>query len=141
MQNANHMPKGIGIWKVEAATLNDVELQPCSLVTMLFKHGVLVFATRKYRASPIAAVAERCNALRCPASSAVSHPAVRPRPRPPCPAPGAVHYGHANLLRQAAQLGDELYVGIHTDEEVFKFKGGYPVMTAAERCHAPPHPQ
>jgi len=47
-----------------------------------------------------------------------------------------MHFGHANLLRQAAQLGDELYVGIHTDEEVFKFKGGYPVMTAAERYSA-----
>eukprot|EP00668_Euglena_longa_P011378 GGOE01013777.1.p1 GENE.GGOE01013777.1~~GGOE01013777.1.p1 ORF type:complete len:386 (+),score=136.03 GGOE01013777.1:26-1159(+) len=47
-----------------------------------------------------------------------------------------MHYGHANLLRQAAQLGDELYVGIHTDEEVFRFKGGYPVMTAAERYAA-----
>lgn len=47
-----------------------------------------------------------------------------------------MHYGHANLLRQSAQLGDELYVGIHTDEEVYKFKGGYPVMTAAERYAA-----
>ena len=47
-----------------------------------------------------------------------------------------MHYGHANLLRQASLLGDELYVGIHTDEEVFKFKGGYPVMTAAERYSA-----
>jgi ethanolamine-phosphate cytidylyltransferase len=47
-----------------------------------------------------------------------------------------MHYGHANLLRQAAALGDELYVGIHTDEEVNTFKGGYPVMTAEERYAA-----
>ena len=49
-----------------------------------------------------------------------------------------VHYGHANLLRQAAALGDELYVGIHTDEEVNTFKGGYPVMTAEERSLCSP---
>jgi len=33
------------------------------------------------------------------------------------------HWGHANALRQAKLLGDVLIVGIHTDQEITKFKG------------------
>ncbi|XP_054270007.1 ethanolamine-phosphate cytidylyltransferase isoform X2 [Macrosteles quadrilineatus] len=43
-----------------------------------------------------------------------------------------VHFGHANSLRQAKQLGDYLIVGIHTDEEITKHKGP-PVFTQEER--------
>ncbi|KAF6001111.1 hypothetical protein F1559_003061 [Cyanidiococcus yangmingshanensis] len=43
-----------------------------------------------------------------------------------------MHYGHANAIRQAASLGDELIVGICDDEEITKNKGP-PVMTEQER--------
>eukprot|EP01061_Rhynchopus_euleeides_P014377 TRINITY_DN24952_c0_g1_i1.p1 TRINITY_DN24952_c0_g1~~TRINITY_DN24952_c0_g1_i1.p1 ORF type:complete len:410 (+),score=195.34 TRINITY_DN24952_c0_g1_i1:51-1232(+) len=46
-----------------------------------------------------------------------------------------LHFGHANALRQAALLGHELYVGIHTDEEVMRFKGP-PIMHDYERYAA-----
>ena len=46
-----------------------------------------------------------------------------------------LHFGHANALRQAALLGHELYVGIHTDEEVIRFKGP-PIMHDTERYAA-----
>ncbi|KAJ9456019.1 Ethanolamine-phosphate cytidylyltransferase [Diplonema papillatum] len=46
-----------------------------------------------------------------------------------------LHFGHANALRQAALLGHELYVGIHTDEEVVRFKGP-PIMHDHERYAA-----
>lgn len=44
------------------------------------------------------------------------------------------HFGHFNALRQARQLGDELYVGVISDEEVLRAKGVYPVYTCAERA-------
>lgn len=43
-----------------------------------------------------------------------------------------VHYGHANQLRQAKQMGDYLIVGVHSDEEITKHKGP-PVFTEEER--------
>lgn len=43
-----------------------------------------------------------------------------------------VHFGHANALRQAKQLGDYLIVGVHTDEEITKHKGP-PVFNEQER--------
>ncbi|KAF6774512.1 hypothetical protein AHF37_06458 [Paragonimus kellicotti] len=43
-----------------------------------------------------------------------------------------VHFGHANALRQAKALGDQLVVGVHSDEEV-KFHKGPPVFTEQER--------
>lgn len=43
-----------------------------------------------------------------------------------------MHYGHANALRQARALGDELVVGINSDDEIRKNKGP-PVMNIDER--------
>eukprot|EP01089_Gocevia_fonbrunei_P021065 TRINITY_DN8023_c0_g1_i1.p1 TRINITY_DN8023_c0_g1~~TRINITY_DN8023_c0_g1_i1.p1 ORF type:complete len:347 (+),score=76.95 TRINITY_DN8023_c0_g1_i1:45-1085(+) len=42
------------------------------------------------------------------------------------------HWGHANALRQAKQLGDVLVVGVHTDAEVNANKGP-PVLNENER--------
>lgn len=42
------------------------------------------------------------------------------------------HWGHANALRQAREMGDILVVGIHPDEEIRKNKGP-PVMNQEER--------
>jgi ethanolamine-phosphate cytidylyltransferase len=43
-----------------------------------------------------------------------------------------MHYGHANALRQARALGDELVVGVVSDEEIRANKGP-PVMSMDER--------
>lgn len=43
-----------------------------------------------------------------------------------------VHFGHANALRQAKQLGDILVVGVHSDEEISMHKGP-PVFCEEER--------
>jgi len=43
-----------------------------------------------------------------------------------------VHFGHANQLRQAKQMGAFLVVGVHTDEEIVKHKGP-PVFNEYER--------
>nr|XP_043625102.1 ethanolamine-phosphate cytidylyltransferase-like [Erigeron canadensis] len=43
-----------------------------------------------------------------------------------------MHYGHANALRQAKALGDELVVGIVSDEEIIRNKGP-PVLSMEER--------
>uniref|UniRef100_A0A914I7W8 ethanolamine-phosphate cytidylyltransferase n=1 Tax=Globodera rostochiensis TaxID=31243 RepID=A0A914I7W8_GLORO len=43
-----------------------------------------------------------------------------------------VHFGHANQLRQAKQMGACLVVGVHTDEEIAKHKGP-PVFNEQER--------
>jgi ethanolamine-phosphate cytidylyltransferase len=43
-----------------------------------------------------------------------------------------VHFGHANSLRQAKEMGDYLIVGVHTDEEIRKHKGP-PVFNEEER--------
>ncbi|KIW67399.1 hypothetical protein PV04_06658 [Phialophora macrospora] len=45
------------------------------------------------------------------------------------------HHGHAGALRQARQLGRELYIGIHSDEEILDNKGPT-VMTLDERTAA-----
>eukprot|EP01119_Soliformovum_irregulare_P004234 TRINITY_DN15240_c0_g1_i1.p1 TRINITY_DN15240_c0_g1~~TRINITY_DN15240_c0_g1_i1.p1 ORF type:complete len:427 (-),score=114.84 TRINITY_DN15240_c0_g1_i1:45-1325(-) len=44
-----------------------------------------------------------------------------------------MHFGHANMLRQARALGDYLVVGVNSDETVIKEKGTAPVMTDDER--------
>ncbi|ESW32220.1 hypothetical protein PHAVU_002G303400 [Phaseolus vulgaris] len=43
-----------------------------------------------------------------------------------------MHYGHANALRQAKALGDELVVGLVSDEEIAATKGP-PVLSMSER--------
>ena len=43
-----------------------------------------------------------------------------------------VHFGHANQLRQAKQMGTYLVVGVHNDEEIAKHKGP-PVFNQQER--------
>lgn len=43
-----------------------------------------------------------------------------------------VHFGHANSLRQAKELGNKLVVGIHSDAEIAKYKRP-PVLTEDER--------
>lgn len=42
------------------------------------------------------------------------------------------HFGHANALRQAKEMGDYLVLGVHSDEDIIKFKG-IPIMTERER--------
>jgi cytidyltransferase-like protein len=42
------------------------------------------------------------------------------------------HGGHVEFLRQARELGDELLVGIHSDEAVASYKRR-PIMTMDER--------
>jgi len=42
------------------------------------------------------------------------------------------HFGHANALRQAKELGDQLVVGVHSDAEIQKHKGPT-VWTEQER--------
>ena len=46
-----------------------------------------------------------------------------------------LHFGHTNALRQARNLGHELFVGCHSNEEVMRFKGP-PIMDADERYEA-----
>jgi ethanolamine-phosphate cytidylyltransferase len=46
-----------------------------------------------------------------------------------------MHYGHANALRQARMLGDELVVGVHSDADIIRHKGP-PVMNEKERYAA-----
>jgi ethanolamine-phosphate cytidylyltransferase len=43
-----------------------------------------------------------------------------------------MHYGHCNALRQARALGDELVVGVVSDEEIIANKGP-PVIPLYER--------
>jgi ethanolamine-phosphate cytidylyltransferase/choline-phosphate cytidylyltransferase len=42
------------------------------------------------------------------------------------------HYGHADFLRRARELGDELVVGVHSDTTAASYKRR-PVMTMEER--------
>lgn len=42
------------------------------------------------------------------------------------------HFGHFNFMRQASQLGNELYVGVHNDADITANKG-VPVFTLEER--------
>ena len=43
-----------------------------------------------------------------------------------------MHYGHANALRQARALGDQLVLGLISDDEIRRAKGP-PVMNYEER--------
>lgn len=43
-----------------------------------------------------------------------------------------MHYGHANALRQAKEMGDYLVVGVHSDADITEHKG-IPVCNEEER--------
>lgn len=45
------------------------------------------------------------------------------------------HHGHANAILQARELGDELVIGVHSDDEILKNKGPT-VMNLKERAAA-----
>ena len=45
------------------------------------------------------------------------------------------HHGHSGAMLQARQHGNELYVGVHSDDAILKNKGP-PVMTLEERLEA-----
>jgi len=47
-----------------------------------------------------------------------------------------MHFGHANMLRQAKALGDYLIVGVNSSQTVIEQKGTPPVMTDEERLIA-----
>ena len=44
------------------------------------------------------------------------------------------HVGHINLLQRAAALGDQLFVGVSTDDLNFSKKGRFPVYNEDDRC-------
>ena len=43
------------------------------------------------------------------------------------------HVGHLNFLRRARMLGDQLIVGVNTDEFVFSYKQKKPIIPYAQR--------
>lgn len=43
------------------------------------------------------------------------------------------HIGHLNILERSAQLGDELIVGVSTDELVESYKGAKPIIPYEQR--------
>ena len=45
------------------------------------------------------------------------------------------HVGHKNHMRRAAALGNRLFVGVMSDEDVLKYKRA-PIMSLEERCRA-----
>ncbi len=44
------------------------------------------------------------------------------------------HVGHKRQMSNALQYGNRLIVGVVSDENVYKYKSKYPVMTLEERC-------
>lgn len=44
-----------------------------------------------------------------------------------------IHFGHANALRQARAVGDELLVGICSDDDIKRHKGSAPILRDDER--------
>ena len=44
------------------------------------------------------------------------------------------HVGHINLLQRAAALGDQLFVGVSTDNLNFSKKGRFPIYNEDDRC-------
>lgn len=45
-----------------------------------------------------------------------------------------LHVGHVRALERAAKYGDELIVGVPSDEVVKEDKGEYPIITAVQRA-------
>jgi len=46
------------------------------------------------------------------------------------------HEGHINFLKRAVEACNELIIGIHTDEEIYNYKGQYPQNNQNERLIA-----
>ncbi len=44
------------------------------------------------------------------------------------------HTGHLNILEKSAALGDELIVGVSTDELILAYKGKLPIISFEQRC-------
>lgn len=44
------------------------------------------------------------------------------------------HFGHLKLLQRASNFGDELFVGVSSDELNFSKKGRYPLFNEKERA-------
>jgi glycerol-3-phosphate cytidylyltransferase len=44
------------------------------------------------------------------------------------------HIGHLNVLKRARELGDELFVGLSSDELNFSKKGRYPIYPFVQRA-------
>ena len=44
-----------------------------------------------------------------------------------------IHIGHINLINRCRDLGDEVYIGVNSDEFVERYKGKPPIMTEKER--------
>lgn len=44
-----------------------------------------------------------------------------------------LHRGHRNLFRTMRSIGDQIIVGVHSDESIFKLKNKYPVDPLAKR--------
>ena len=47
-----------------------------------------------------------------------------------------LHYGHFSLLKFCKDIGDEVIIGLNTDEFIEQFKGKKPTMTYKERERA-----
>ena len=45
-----------------------------------------------------------------------------------------IHKGHKNIITRASEMGDELYVGVSTDQFSYKKKGHYPEIPFEDRC-------
>jgi len=44
------------------------------------------------------------------------------------------HFGHLKIIQRARELGDELYVGVSSDQLNFIKKQKYPIFSEAHRC-------
>jgi len=47
-----------------------------------------------------------------------------------------LHYGHIRLIKNCLNIGDEVYVGLNTDEFIEKYKGKRPIMSYEERLQS-----
>jgi len=44
-----------------------------------------------------------------------------------------LHYGHIEFFKKLRKYGDYIIVGIHSDQDVYDYKGRYPVLNVSER--------
>jgi cytidyltransferase-like protein len=43
------------------------------------------------------------------------------------------HYGHADFFKKLHQYGNYVIIGLHSDQDIFNYKGKYPILTMEER--------